>query len=135
MSHEMPIRSKIECLLQCNLAVSARLYGIKKLHQREDNVKSDLLILGLLRNLRESKKKKVGLYLFNMSQSFIKRIKIFLLKIITVPSNNKQKSDHVSMSGFCLRIAIDCFEKTIHVVLANYLMRKPSHQLLLMQSI
>lgn len=32
MSHEMPIRSKIECLLQCNLAVAPRLYGTKKLH-------------------------------------------------------------------------------------------------------
>lgn len=62
---------------QCNWAVAPRLYGIKKLHQKEDNVKSGLLILGLLRNLHESKKKKVGLYFFNMIQSFIKRIKSF----------------------------------------------------------
>lgn len=98
---------RLNAYYQCNLAVAHRLYGIKKLHQREDNVKSGLLILGLSRNLHESKKINVGLYLFNMIQSFIKKIKSFYWKIITVPSNNKQKSGYVSMSGFCWWIAVD----------------------------
>lgn len=57
---------RLNAYYQRNLAVAPRLYRIKKLHQREDNVKSGLLILGLLRNLHDSMKKKVGLYLFNM---------------------------------------------------------------------
>lgn len=134
----------MKCLLEvrlnayysCNLAVAPRLYGIKKLHQNKDNVKSGLLILGLLRKLHQSKKKKVGLYLFNMIQSFIKRIKSFYWKKQSLQIINKNliMSAWVDSVDGLQQIAV-AFEGTMQLVLANYPMRKTNHQLLLMESI
>lgn len=104
-----------ECRLdayQCNQAVAPRLYGIKQLHQREDHAKSGLLTLRSLINPYNSEKGRFT-FIYYYTEFYTKD-KIF--KVVQQPIENllqsfqikNKKSDHVSMSGFCLWIAIDC---------------------------